>query len=109
ALAAAAYSFSLLSSELAETDGAGKLFTERPTGRDGPLDSGTYRFVAFGHTHEEGEVGLPNGARYFNTGAWVGRARTSWPVLVVEEAEAGVRACLGSLTGDRIRTEAWRS
>jgi UDP-2,3-diacylglucosamine pyrophosphatase LpxH len=106
-LSAAAYSFSLLGPELREEDEAGKLFSTSPTGRDRPLEPGTYRFVVFGHTHEKGKVALPNQARYFNTGTWIGRALENWPVLVVEQTAGGARACLGSLTGERIRVDDW--
>jgi UDP-2,3-diacylglucosamine pyrophosphatase LpxH len=104
----AASSFTLLGPGLLEEDGAMKLFSAIPTGRDRPLEPGTYRFVVFGHTHEKGDVALANQARYFNTGTWVGRALADWPVLVVEQTAGGTRACLGSFTGERIKADDWR-
>jgi UDP-2,3-diacylglucosamine pyrophosphatase LpxH len=103
---AAASSFSFFGSELSEEDGARSLFRTSPTGRDHPLDPGTYRFVVFGHTHEKGEAALPNQARYINTGTWIGRALKNWPVLVVEQTAAGAGACLGWFDGQRVQTGA---
>jgi UDP-2,3-diacylglucosamine pyrophosphatase LpxH len=86
-------------------EGALALFSEKPTGRDEPLDPAKYRFVLFGHTHKVGEKELANGAWYINTGTWIGRHPPRLPVVVAEQNEQGVRVGLGRFDADRIEID----